>query len=1230
MLSSATSTSDCRQPRGGFALVIALSLMAFVLLLLLSITTLVRVESQSAAMTLERLRAEQNALLGLNLAIGELQKHAGRDQTVTARADLITDEDGASTAAVATSYYTGVWDTQAETFSKWLASVADSDGQLDPAGLTAEEDVNAAPSAPATIALKTMSARDPDTGSVGAVDVIVDQVAIGADGSYAYWVSDEGIKAKVDLVADETYYTALATADETDLALRTPLGAAPGIGFEVLEDFPAALSASDKRTDANFRAQLRKLGSLQDTAHFGAMEAELSLLQPDVTTYSYGLLTNPKSGGLKEDLSLAFEHGIKDSGNLFVEQDYAHPHGSMDVKGPTWSVFQDHYNLYKQMDFSNGIAELQTTAPMAHGNLATLAQQHFYKYRDDYFDPMKDPVAYERAESQSDRGGTIDFELPRAEAVQVAPVVLGSAVIVSLKIEETTHIVSADTVDRLVPVLQPVALVWNPYNVALKTSQGMKVFVNLNFGMEFRFHDTNVGSVYKGRARVGQMIRSSDVDLNQTSSETNLSIPSGDVFAPGEIKLYATDDIATKGDQLRTVQELLLSNGEGYHLTGWRKLSGAYDRGVLGGRYNKNLATRGYGVGPYDSVKSYGTYDEQGMIVEPTVERIDIALSAVYSQYSRMGIYPFLGDTVWGPFYQKRHVMSISADADEDAYSAEAEGIFSVADRGGETGTGFVNVDILTSTLKNSLTPVGVFFNSVISVEDINHGIQTPSAMELHLSANPRACFSASTVGTYAQFNNNPSTLFEAQEFLGMSTLDALFFDGKHPYFGMSYDNSVGQHRPVAWEFPLSPLTSLAQLQHVFFNRDYYEPSYAVGNSFASPYLRRNESISSVEPLDLLQPNGSRAIRLVSGSYQNWTGSAIDFSYQLNEALWDDCFFSSLAPLYKDGSEVQDLDATIDGFVNGAQVLQNSRMQLYLGTSDVAAELASDWKDEDADLSAKKVAANLMVEGAFNVNSTSVQAWKAFLGSLYEQDVVGMNLDYPDAGGGSALELNATPEGAAFSRFSLPTLDESHPSDNADIQNNQGSGYRVLDAAELDALAVELVKQVKQRGPFLSLADFVNRDLSSGTEGLMGPLQQAINDAGLNDAYAQGQPVNKGGAVPTPGQHDIFLDPEAGTGNSYGAGPGYLLQGDILNSLGPFVSVKSNTFVIRTCGESIDPMSGQTSRVYLEAVLQQVPDFVDSSDEAETALDQLSSVANQQFGRKFKLVQVRRLDPEQI
>ena len=74
------------QARGkteGFALVIALTLMAFILMLLLSMSTLVRLETRSS---IDRLRAQNNALMALSVAIGQLQKTAGPDQRVTARA----------------------------------------------------------------------------------------------------------------------------------------------------------------------------------------------------------------------------------------------------------------------------------------------------------------------------------------------------------------------------------------------------------------------------------------------------------------------------------------------------------------------------------------------------------------------------------------------------------------------------------------------------------------------------------------------------------------------------------------------------------------------------------------------------------------------------------------------------------------------------------------------------------------------------------------------------------------------------------------------------------------------------------------------------------------------------------------------------------------------------------------------------------------------------------------
>ena len=79
--------------RSGFALVIALSLMAFVLLLILSITSFVVVEQQSANIARQQLTAKQNALVGLQIAIGELQQRLGPDQRATASADILNSSN---------------------------------------------------------------------------------------------------------------------------------------------------------------------------------------------------------------------------------------------------------------------------------------------------------------------------------------------------------------------------------------------------------------------------------------------------------------------------------------------------------------------------------------------------------------------------------------------------------------------------------------------------------------------------------------------------------------------------------------------------------------------------------------------------------------------------------------------------------------------------------------------------------------------------------------------------------------------------------------------------------------------------------------------------------------------------------------------------------------------------------------------------------------------------------
>ena len=1141
------------QSSGGFALVIALSLMAFVLLLLLSITTLVQVESQSAVIASARVEAEQAALLGLNVAIGELQKVTGPDQRITATADRLIDANG---VAAGHQYYTGVWNSTDGTFIQWLATAANASGALDQSGLIGELDVNAASSAPERIVLHTASDGTPD--------VAVDKVSVEPSTAYAYWSEDEGVKAKVNTIAEEGYYSAVAEADPRDPEWLYPMGAVQSAGSELLAEIGAATAG--KHSDTAVRAYLRKSQSIDDFELQGVAAEDVRKLDHDVTTISYGLLTNPVRGGLKTDLSLAFEYGNADTGNVFVVDNYDHPAGkSIDVRGPTWSVFQDHYNLYKQMSFNAGIPSVTTTNPMAHGELSDSDIVSFYSTRGHIHHYYRDPNVYEVAESVGNGAG--GFVLPRPLLVQRQPVYLGHIMVISM----------FNDGGMLKTVLNPVALLWNPYNVTLELASASQVRVEPNIALEYSFQGDT--PAYKGRVSLPILLQ-----REIGSSLINLTIASGERFEPGELKLYSANGMVTSNT---IAASNTFNPASGVYLDSWYRTDKVGSNDIL-------------------SMVISSNYIDNGLSIPPEVTTIDMAIAAFQTNWNTSH-YMLAGAGTVDQYYNR--MIAFTGDMGTGPTGSD-----SMIDGGsGKDGLSFVS-SVPVSSLSNPY-PIGIFNWTTAAADNINNHLQKPSAIDMYLASNPRAPFSTSEVGTYWHLRCNPYTTLEPQTFGGgLTELENFFNNYERPHYGTSY-NTVGdgQHRPVAWEFPLTPLTSIAQLQHVFFNTDGYEPSYAVGNSFASPYLRRTESISSVGPMN------------VHG--KPWSGSAVDFSYLLNEALWDDYFFSSLSPTYETGTETEGLDDAIDAFVDGSSSLKNARMRLHLPTGTDLNALTTILKDGDPDRTPEEtLAAHLLVEGAFNVNSTSIPAWRAFLGSAYNQSVVGMELN---DGAGQSLKIGSNDDQAAFSRFSRPTLDMSHPSASI-IQNNPGSGYRTLDATELNDLATAVVAQVKARGPFMSLSDFINRKLSDGEDGLMGPLQQAINDAKLNDNFALGLPVDYSGSDPSSSmRNDVFLDPEAGTGNSYGVGPGYLMQGDLLNSLGPYLTVKSNTFTIRSYGESRDPVTDVRSEVYLEATVQQLPEFVDRIDLVDTELADLS-VTNEQFGRRFKIISIRYLDPSEI
>ena len=105
----------------GFALIITLTLLALLALTVFALSALNRVSAQIATIAIYQMQARQNALLGLNLGLGELQQQAGDDARLTGMAGLT----GISALAVnSTRHWCGVWDQGTGAFVAWLASGA--------------------------------------------------------------------------------------------------------------------------------------------------------------------------------------------------------------------------------------------------------------------------------------------------------------------------------------------------------------------------------------------------------------------------------------------------------------------------------------------------------------------------------------------------------------------------------------------------------------------------------------------------------------------------------------------------------------------------------------------------------------------------------------------------------------------------------------------------------------------------------------------------------------------------------------------------------------------------------------------------------------------------------------------------------------------------------------------------------------------------------------------------
>ena len=512
----------------------------------------------------------------------------------------------------------------------------------------------------------------------------------------------------------------------------------------------------------------------------------------------------------------------------------------------------------------------------------------------------------------------------------------------------------------------------------------------------------------------------------------------------------------------------------------------------------------------------------------------------------------------------------------------------------------------------------------------------------------------------------------ETQRVLRGSLIDTEFPttpDRRGAYWGPSVNNdSVGRSTIILYPIPRRPLLSLSQLGATPYAEQNTDADLTVGSSFAHPGIGDlTRIIEWPGPRDLFPSESALAsdvrgpvpelgyVAKAMGSrpVRNRANPRTDHAFAANYALWDSYYFSGLnlqanSFSHRDGVRNDwpgsGADLPLDADVRTTQAaalaaaglgnpttFADYKLALNAGRTLLANRRMTHLPDGKPSFTTnalyvsqltlpetefphpKYLGRTSLYDGGFNVNSTSKAAWKAVLSGLRGQTL-------PDGSG----TTSATPLTKFARAFGVADPTGSDP----------WRSYRELNDAQIDELAGRVVEEIRMRGPFMSLADFVNRRLvnmpaGANEFGLKGALQAAIDKSSINNTAI----TAAGGVFPAPAANTspptdpnsiLFSNNSTSGGwwrenNAYpkipankrfpslramsrtnseaqvtaGLGaPGIVTQMDVLNSVGPNLTARSDTFVVRAYGEAQDDAGNVIGKAWVEVVVQRTAEYV--------------------------------------
>lgn len=1186
----------------GFALLITITLLAFLVLLLVSLASLTRVETQVAGNNQQLAQARQNALMALNLAIGQLQRQTGADQRVTARADMLTTYAGSPAATALSSDFdtfwknrsrawTGAWGNNAAangytlkpteivgsgTSSEllgWLVS-GNEGGSFTLDTATGRTSGASVPRFTPDLQVSGLSATtDPSTS----LTFPVANALAGTATTRGALLVGPGTTSDGSAAGKTASFNAGNYVVAPVVDIQVPATSVPGLGSAVtattIGGYAYWVGDEGVKARVNLRGSYQKQTAAADQTAFqrysfmASQRSAIEMLNYDPanrisTDYTFDTPAIDRIQALNQ-LGFSATNATSSAHLQLAKSTRFH-----DLTAVAQGVLADTYAGGLKKDLTADIANPSTAAAGTRPADTT-----------PLFTPEKstDTVPtwgllrnFPRTNPTSNK---ISPRPPTPTDPGIYPVINFASLGLDFYLDFSNQIRVA---------MFPVVVLWNPHATTITQTD-----------YEIGFHVTNTGNPARFT------LETSTTAAGPFTTLATLDLKAGDLV-PGTASGSADGFIRfrIRGEEIPPGETQIYRLG----------------------------ATSVYSPGTSMMVRGAGGLTNYVSWTIPALGGLSMAM-LVDGHFRVQGLAP----------QANGHALDVvlAKPAGISTLTANSDWYQSVQDaRMGVLGS----PNLKASAPLATLPPASIGASSALAISAVMEsrggfnsqqnaiGALGSGRTRWLVTGNPRAPKIRNTSAENA--NNRGNTVFGANLIGdgGSTGRDLVFpYNGRtHDYrvgIGGSQDTNAGAYRPsILFDVLTAPdiLLSLGQLQHASLATYGFQSAYSFGNAWADVRVPRNQQ----HVVNFYSPNFAATN----------TDTLYDLSWHLNRALWDKYFVSGIPSTWTAAD------------VTAGRALPDARMTCYYRNGQPPS--IDDLRFTGAASEAyDKAAANLLVEGAFNINSTSEQAWRALLASAYRIPDNPVYADTSDSVG----DVAAVPR--FIGNHSLPGYANAMCADAA-YRGNRGLFVKALPgdpaptASEVGDIAAELartiVAEVRARGPFLSLSDFVNRRITAAGDetGIRGTLQAAIDKMAVN-------PVNPSGwlnAGLVPGDKpvgswnvDHYVGGPSGTvGARPTACPKYMTQADLLSLLGPALSARSDTFCIRTYGEVKNPVTGDiTGRAWCEATVQRLPDYVvpksgATGDNAETARADLTSNTNKSFGRRFVVTGFRWLSPSDL